>query len=109
MKALELVSNIYDINSTINELANINLTISLKEFENLLLSIIPRNYLFDYSTKTSREISSFRQSTKLSFSFNSYIPIYKLDWFIFRRSEDISISEISTGFLFQDKETSIQG
>jgi hypothetical protein len=100
MKALELVSNIYYINSTINELANINLTISLKEFENLLLSIIPRNYLFDYSTKTSREISSFRQSTKLSFSFNSYIPIYKLDWFIFRRSEDISISEISTGFSF---------
>ncbi len=99
-KALDLVSNIYDINSTVSEFANINLTISMKEFENLLLSVIPRNYSFNYSTKTSREISSFRQSTKLSLSFNSYIPIYKLDWFIFRRSEDISISDLSISFSF---------
>jgi len=98
--ALELVSNLQDIKSTINEFANINFTLSLTEFDSLLLSIIPRSYSLDYSTITTREISSFRQSTKLSLSANSYIPIHKLNWSIFKRSENISISDLSTSFLF---------
>lgn len=93
--ALVFVSNLYNVRSIVNEFTSSGISISLTPIDNLILSVIPRNYTFDYSTTTTRELSSFSQSTRMVLSTISYIPIYQLDWFIFRRTTNISVNDIS--------------
>lgn len=92
--ALVFVSNLYQVRSILNQFSSAGISLSLIPFDNLLLGIIPRNYNFDYSTTTVRELSSFRQLNRIVFSTVSYIPIYKIDWFIFRRTTNISVNDI---------------
>ncbi|MCX8096830.1 MAG: hypothetical protein N3D81_04985 [Spirochaetes bacterium] len=92
--ALVFVSNLYQVRSILNQFSSAGISLSLIPFDDLILGIIPRNYNFDYSTTTVRELSSFRQLNRIVFSAVSYIPIYKLDWFIFRRTTNISVNDI---------------
>ncbi|MEN2998281.1 MAG: hypothetical protein ABDH28_04530 [Brevinematia bacterium] len=102
--ALVFVSNLYNVRSVVNQFTSSGISISLQQTENILLSLIPRSYTFDYSTTTVRELSSFRQSTKVLVTAVSYIPIYKLDWFIFRRTTNVSVNDIAVSFTFSRDE-----
>ncbi|MCX8029171.1 MAG: hypothetical protein N2712_04155 [Brevinematales bacterium] len=94
--ALVFVSNLYNLRSIVNQFSSAGISLSLIPQEDILLSLIPRNYSLDYSTTTVRELSSFRQLNRSSFSAVSYIPIHKINWFIFKRSTNISVNDVQT-------------
>ncbi|MFN4244725.1 MAG: hypothetical protein ACK4F9_01065 [Brevinematia bacterium] len=102
--ALSLVSSLYDVRSIVNHFASSGISISLNTQDDLLLSLIPRNYSIDYSTTTIRELSSFKQSTRFLLTTVSYIAIDKLDWLIFRRNENIYVNDIQVNFSFSRDE-----
>lgn len=102
--ALLFVSNLSEYRSIINQFNSSGISLSLMNIDDLFLSIIPRNYSFDYSTTTVRELNSYRQSTRLVLTATSYIPIYKANWFIFRRDKDISANDILINFSFSKED-----
>lgn len=102
--ALALVSTLKNTRSIVNMFVHSGITVSLLPADDLILSFVPRNYSFDYSTSTTRELSSYRQSTRMVITATSYIPVYKLGWFIFRRDTSTSVNDLSLGVSFTKDE-----
>ncbi len=102
--SLVFVSNLSLYRSILSEFSSAGITINLSENDSVIYQIIPRTYSFDYSTTTTRELSSFRQLNKLTFASVWYISIYKLNWFVFRRDEKASANDISINFSYSREE-----
>ncbi len=101
--ALNFSTNLSVYRSVISLISYLGFSISLDKFEDLILGFVPNNISFDYSTYTSRELSSYRQFTKLSFFSSSSVPIYKINWFIFRRDKEntgVSVNDLGVSLRF---------
>ncbi|MGC8870325.1 MAG: hypothetical protein ACP5PT_04460 [Brevinematia bacterium] len=102
--ALVLVSNLSMYRSILSEFTSAGFSLNLIQDDSIISRLIPNTYSFDYSTTTTRELASFRQINKLTFASTWFVPIYKLNWFIFRRDEEASANDLSINLSYSKEE-----